>query len=152
MRKFSLIAALILIASVLAGCSDSAPNNDTVPVETAYTGPILDLVAEAERNTPPEEGTLQITKVDKETGWCVVTSIRAGDKEVLYPCMDYKGERYQLRFEDGILTGYMTISSAEDTVCSLAEGGVYSTDKLEELLGEYTRQVDELIEARESEA
>ena len=61
MRKFSLLAALLLIVSVLAGCTDAGPNNDTVPSDLTYTGTFLDLVAEEERNTPPVDGELKIT-------------------------------------------------------------------------------------------
>ena len=67
MRKFSLLAVLLLIVSVLAGCADAGSNNDTVPSDLTYTGTFLDLVAEEERNTPAEDGELKITKVDKET-------------------------------------------------------------------------------------
>ena len=96
MRKLSLFAALLLIVSVFAGCADAGQNNDTVPSDLTYTGTFLDLVAEGERSTPPEDGELKITKVDKETGWCVVPAMSSGDAEFLYPRMDYDGERYRL--------------------------------------------------------
>ena len=53
MRKFSLLAVLLLIVSVLAGCADAGSNNDTVPSDLTYTGTFLDLVAE---ERPPKAG------------------------------------------------------------------------------------------------
>ena len=149
MRKFSLFAALLLIVSVLAGCADAGPNNDTVPSDLTYTGTFLDLVAEEERNTPPEDGELKITKVDKETGWCVVPAMSSGDAEFLYPRMNYDGERYQLQFENGLLTGYMLLGTGD---LSVTADDVYGTDEemLVELFNEYVHQVDEFLEAEEA--
>ena len=149
MRKFSLLAALLLIVSVLAGCTDAGPNNDTVPSDLTYTGTFLDLVAEEERNTPPVDGELKITKVDKETGRCVVPAMSSGDTEFLYPRMDYDGERYQLRFENGLLTGYTTLGTGD---LSVTANDVYGTDEemLVELFIQYVHQVDEFLETEEA--
>lgn len=149
MRKFSLLAALLLIVSVLAGCTDAGPNNDTVPSDLTYTGTFLDLVAEEERNTPPVDGELKITKVDKETGWCVVPAMSSGDAEFLYPRMNYDGERYQLQFENGLLTGYTTLGTGD---LSVTADDVYGTDEdmLAELFDEYVRQVNEFLESEEA--
>lgn len=149
MRKFSLLAVLLLIVSVLAGCADAGSNNDTVPSDLTYTGTFLDLVAEEERNTPAEDGELKITKVDKETGWCVVTTMSSGDAEFLYPRMDYDGKRYQLRFENGLLTGYTTLGTGD---LSVTADDVYGTDEdmLAELFDEYVRQVNEFLESEEA--
>ena len=142
MHKFSLFAAVILLVSVLAGCANSTPGGDTVPADLSYTGTFLDLVAEEERTEQP----------DKETGWCVVPGMSAGDVEFLYPRMDYDGNRYQLRFENGLLTGYITLD-AENMVPPDTEEDSYKTDmeKLSELFNEYVRQVNVLIESGEAE-
>ena len=152
MHKFSLFAAVILLVSVLAGCANSTPGGDTVPADLSYTGTFLDLVAEEERTEQPENGELKITKVDKETGWGVVPGMSAGDVEFLYPRMDYDGNRYQLRFENSLLTGYITLD-AENMVPPDTEEDSYKTDmeKLSELFNEYVRQVNVLIESGEAE-
>ena len=149
MRKFSLLAVLLLIVSVLAGCADADSNNDTVPSDLTYTGTFLDLVAEEERNTPAEDGELKITKVDKETGWCVVPAMSSGDAEFLYPRMNYDGERYQLQFENGLLTGYTLLGTGD---LSITADDVYGTDEemLAELFNEYVRQVNEFLESEEA--
>lgn len=149
MRKFSLLAVLLLIVSVLAGCADAGSNNDTVPSDLTYTGTFLDLVAEEERNTPAEDGELKITKVDKETGWCVVPAMSSGDAEFLYPRMNYDGERYQLQFENGLLTGYTLLGTGD---LSITADDVYGTDEemLTELFNEYVRQVHEFLESEEA--
>lgn len=149
MRKFSLLAVLLLIVSVLAGCADAGSNNDTVPSDLTYTGTFLDLVAEEERNTPAEDGELKITKVDKETGWCVVPAMSSGDAEFLYPRMNYDGERYQLQFENGLLTGYTLLGTGD---LSITADDVYGTDEemLTELFNEYVRQVNEFLESEEA--
>lgn len=152
MRKLSLFAAVLLLVSALAGCANSTPTGDTVPADLTYTGTFLDLVAEEERNEQPENGELKIAKVDKETGWCVVPGMSAGDVEFLYPRMDYDGNRYQLRFENSLLTGYITLD-AENAVSLDAEEDSYETDieRLSELFNEYVRQVNALIESGEAE-
>ncbi len=149
MRKFSLLAVLLLIVSVLAGCADAGSNNDTVPSDLTYTGTFLDLVAEEERNTPAEDGELKITKVEKETGWCVVPAMSSGDAEFLYPRMNYDGERYQLQFENGLLTGYTLLGTGD---LSITADDVYGTDEemLTELFNEYVRQVNEFLESEEA--
>ena len=149
MRKFSLLAVLLLIVSVLAGCADAGSNNDTVPSDLTYTGTFLDLVAEEERNTPAEDGELKITKVDKETGWGVVPAMSSGDAEFLYPRMNYDGERYQLQFENGLLTGYTLLGTGD---LSITADDVYGTDEemLTELFNEYVRQVNEFLESEEA--
>lgn len=149
MRKFSLLAVLLLIVSVLAGCADAGSNNDTVPSDLTYTGTFLDLVAEEERNTPAEDGELKITKVDKETGWCIVPAMSSGDAEFLYPRMNYDGERYQLQFENGLLTGYTLLGTGD---LSITADDVYGTDEemLTELFNEYVRQVNEFLESEEA--
>lgn len=149
MRKFSLLAVLLLIVSVLAGCADAGSNNDTVPSDLTYTGTFLDLVAEEERNTPAEDGELKITKVDKETGWCVVPAMSSGDADFLYPRMNYDGERYQLQFENGLLTGYTLLGTGD---LSITADDVYGTDEemLTELFNEYVRQVNEFLESEEA--
>lgn len=149
MRKFSLLAVLLLIVSVLAGCADAGSNNDTVPSDLTYTGTFLDLVAEEERNTPAEDGELKITKVDKETGWCVVPAMSSGDAEFLYPRMNYDGERYQLQFGNGLLTGYTLLGTGD---LSITADDVYGTDEemLTELFNEYVRQVNEFLESEEA--
>ena len=149
MRKFSLLAVLLLIVSVLAGCADAGSNNDTVPSDLTYTGTFLDLVAEEERNTLAEDGELKITKVDKETGWCVVPAMSSGDAEFLYPRMNYDGERYQLQFENGLLTGYTLLGTGD---LSITADDVYGTDEemLTELFNEYVRQVNEFLESEEA--
>ena len=149
MRKFSLLAVLLLIVSVLAGCADAGSNNDTVPSDLTYTGTFLDLVAEEERNTPAEDGELKIPKVDKETGWCVVPAMSSGDAEFLYPRMNYDGERYQLQFENGLLTGYTLLGTGD---LSITADDVYGTDEemLTELFNEYVRQVNEFLESEEA--
>ena len=149
MRKFSLLAVLLLIVSVLAGCADAGSNNDTVPSDLTYTGTFLDLVAEEERNTPAEDGELKITKVDKETGWCVVPAMSSGDAEFPYPRMNYDGERYQLQFENGLLTGYTLLGTGD---LSITADDVYGTDEemLTELFNEYVRQVNEFLESEEA--
>lgn len=152
MHKLSLFAAVMLLVSLLAGCANSTPNGDTVPADLTYTGTFLDLVAEEERNEQPENGELKIARVDKETGWCVVPGMSAGGIEFLYPRMDYDGDRYQLRFENGLLTGYITLD-AENTLLSDTEEDIYETDmeRLSELFNEYVRQVNALIESGEAE-
>lgn len=152
MHKLSLFAAVLLLVSALAGCANSTPTGDTVPADLTYTGTFLDLVAEEERNEQPESGELKIAKVDKETGWCVVPGMSTGDIEFLYPRMDYDGDCYQLRFENGLLTGYITLD-AENAVSLDAEEDSYETDieRLSELFNEYVRQVNALIESGEAE-
>ena len=39
------------------------------------------------------------------------TSMSSGDAEFLYPRMNYDGERYQLQFENGLLTGYTLLGT-----------------------------------------
>lgn len=152
MHKSSLLAALILVAFVVAGCSDSTSSGSPGSDELTYTGTFLDLVSEEARSTPPKDGELKLSKVDKETGWCAVATISSGDTECLFPCMNYDGVQYQLRFENGRMTGYM-IPGSKGIESLMSGEDIYSTDEetMIELFNEYVRQVDRFIAEKESQ-